>query len=226
MIFFIGANATLTGHLLRYFENEEVVVVGRERPASLDAEFNGREIGFIDTNYRDAPAIAAQISLNNKIVIVFVGISTVPTLLKDISHEQLTADLKSNLEFPILLVKNILLKMIQENFGRVIFIGSKESSRGVAGGSIYAMIKSAQVGLSRTIAVEYAKFGITSNVVRLGLLDFGYSQNLPQKNIDALKSRIPTSASLDPKDIASVIRTLIDAPSVNGTVIDVDQSVR
>ncbi|MDP1720730.1 MAG: SDR family oxidoreductase [Candidatus Nanopelagicaceae bacterium] len=226
MIFFIGANAALTAHLLRHFEKEEVVLVGRKRPASLAGEFSGRDIGFIDTNYHDAPSIAAQISSNSNIVLVFVGIGTEPMLLKDISHEQLTADLESNLEFPTLLIKDVLLKMIQQNFGRVIFIGSKESSRGVAGGSIYAMIKSAQAGLSRTIAVEYAKFGITSNVLQLGLLDFGYSQNLPQKNVEALKLRIPTATSLDPKDIASVIRTLIGAPSINGTVIDIDQSVR
>ena len=88
------------------------------------------------------------------------------------------------------------------------------------------MIKTAQIGLSRTIAVEYAKFGITSNVLQLGLLDFGYSKKIPKRTIDSIKSRIPTSTSLEPKDIAVVITALIEASSVNGAVIDIDQSVR
>lgn len=227
MIILVGANAALTKELIPYLDFRELIVIGRNRPQFLDhAEFNNRRIEFIHSNYSDAEAIAKQIASHKDLTLIFIGIGTEPTLIKNISPWQLGIDLEENLEFPTLLVKNVLLAMIRDSFGRFIFIGSKESTRGVVGGSVYAMIKTAQMGLSRTIAVEYAKFGITSNVLQLGLLDFGYSKKIPKRTIDSIKSRIPTNTSLEPKDIAVVITALIEASSVNGAVIDIDQSVR
>jgi NAD(P)-dependent dehydrogenase (short-subunit alcohol dehydrogenase family) len=130
------------------------------------------------------------------------------------------------IEFAINCVKFLIPEMLKKNYGRFIYMGSKESSRGVVGGGLYSIVKNAQIGLSRSTAVEYAKFGITSNVIQLGYLPFGYSTKLKSIEVDNLKKRIPTNKSLSVANIASLIETICESESINGAVIDVDQAVR
>lgn len=227
MILIIGANAAITPHLIPYFTDKSIVLSGRRLPDYIQ-DFRGRsiELQFIATNYSDASKVVHTLPDSSNLTVIFAGISSEPTLLVNLDPKQVESELLENLKFSTELVSLLIPKMMSNRFGRFVFLGSKESSRGVAGGAIYAMIKQAQVGLSRTVAVECARFGITSNVLQLGLLDQGYSKKLQIKEIEKLKARIPTTSTLGYKDIAQQINVLIEAPAINGAVIDIDQAIR
>lgn len=227
MILIIGANAAISKQIIPFLNDSEVVVIGRTEPGYLnDFSKNGNEIKFYYTDYLNASKVLTDLGDVKLISVIFAGIFSNPSLIFELKSEQVRNELILNLEFSILITSLLLPKMISAGFGRFIFLGSKESSRGVPGSGMYSIIKEAQIGLSRTLAVEYAKFGITSNVLRLGLLSEGYSNKLPKKQIDNLKSRIPTSENLSYKDIANQILVLIASSAINGTVIDIDQAVR
>jgi len=227
MILIIGANAAITPHLIPFFTDKTIILSGRRVPDYIQ-EFSSRgiELQFIPNNYTNPSKVVHALPESKNLTVLFAGISSEPTLLVNLKEKQIESELLLNLKFSAELVSLLIPQMMSNRFGRFIFLGSKESSRGVTGGAIYAMIKQAQVGLSRTIAVECARFGITSNVLQLGLLHEGYSKKLQEKDIERMRGRIPTTSKLDYKDISNQISVLIEATAINGAVIDIDQAIR
>lgn len=227
MILIVGANAAINSRIIPHLNNSDIAVVGRSEPDYFKVlKQEGIGLKFFKTDYTNAAEVVAEIGEISSITVIFAGIASIPSLILNLESQQVRNELLLNLEFSILMTSILLPKMILNGFGRFIFLGSQESSRGAPGGAMYSIIKQAQIGLSRSVAVEYAKFGITSNVLRLGLLSEGYSKELPSKEIEKLRLRIPTTRFLDYKDIAAQICTLIQSPSINGTIIDIDQAVR
>lgn len=219
----IGANSELTIRLVNEFKDkEDLVLVGRSVPPNIDLN---DKLLFLKTDYSDI-SWCHQVAKFDNLQIIFVGTNVGPGLLVNLEQKEISAVLKFEIEFAINCVKFLIPEMLKKNYGRFIYMGSKESSRGVVGGGLYSIVKNAQIGLSRSTAVEYAKFGITSNVIQLGYLPFGYSTKLKSVEVDNLKRRIPTNESLSVADIASLIKTLCESESINGAVIDVDQAVR
>ncbi len=220
----IGANAYLTSKIYRDFSDFNLTLIGREIPdyfPKTDKKFN-----FVMTNYLDSKAVVDQINSENETTIVFIGISSEPSLLLQIKTEQLKLTIDKNILFPLEISKSFIPSMITNNFGRFIFIGSKESSFGVSGGIEYSLIKNAQAALSRGIAIEYARYHVTSNVIRLGFFENGYTNNISEHRREQIKKRIPTNQPLNFKSISDTIKLLIDNESISGTTIDIDQATR
>lgn len=219
----IGANAELTIRLVNEFKDkEDLVLVGRNVPPNIDLN---DKLLFLKTDYSDI-SWCSKVAKFDNLQIIFVGTNVRPDLLVNLEQKEVSEVLKFEIEFAINCVKFLIPEMLKKNYGRFIYMGSKESSRGVVGGGLYSIVKNAQIGLSRSTAVEYAKFGITSNVIQLGYLPFGYSTKLKSIEVDNLKKRIPTNKSLSVANIASLIETICESESINGAVIDVDQAVR
>ena len=112
--------------------------------------------------------------------------------------------------------------MINNKWGRIIHISSEKALRGTVGSSIYSSSKSALAGLSRGIAKEYARFGITSNIINLGYFDSGLLRKLPKKTKERFVDSIPTKKLGSPKNITSCIKFLIESDFTNGSSITID----
>jgi NAD(P)-dependent dehydrogenase (short-subunit alcohol dehydrogenase family) len=75
------------------------------------------------------------------------------------------------------------------------------------------------------LAIEYARYGVTSNVIDIGFLENGYSAKLKSTAIERLRQRIPQTTKLDPNEIAETIKLILSSTSINGSVINVDQGI-
>jgi NAD(P)-dependent dehydrogenase (short-subunit alcohol dehydrogenase family) len=225
MILIIGANSALSQALVQYFDKDEIFLVGAKNPSELNNNYSS-SAKFIATDYRNAHNLISALPERQDITVIFSGIGSIPALLVNAPHQQIEKEISENVVFTAQLSALLLSIMIKANFGRFVFIGSREAERGAPGGAVYSIIKSSQIGLSRSIAVEYARFGITSNVLQLGLLDWGYSSKLPEKEIESLRKRIPTMDSISAADIGRAISLLMVNASINGAVIPIDQAVR
>ena len=69
---------------------------------------------------------------------------------------------------PVLFAKAVVGPMKERRYGRIINIGSEVFEKGVPEFSNYVAAKGAQLGLTRSWAMELAKFGITVNLVAPG----------------------------------------------------------
>lgn len=111
--------------------------------------------------------------------------------------------------------------MRQHGWGRFIFAGSITPRVGVPGTSAYSASKAGLCGLSRTIAVENARKGITSNCLEIGYMDTGMTYTIPNELRAGIKETIPIGQFCDPKSIAKSVIYLIEASDVTGTIISV-----
>jgi beta-ketoacyl ACP reductase len=221
----MGANAFLTDYLVDYFvdKRDDIVLVGRK---TNERYLKKNGVKNVITDYLDEKKLFEEISIDSKIEIIFVGTSTEPSLFVNLSDEDINNSIQKEIVFTIKFLKLLIFEMVKNNYGRVVFCGSKENDRGSIGGTLYSVVKNSHIGISRSIAVEYAKFGVTSNVLKLGLLPGGYKNKLKESELDNLIRRIPTKQLFEMLDIPQFIEVLLKSTVINGTEIDMDQAVR
>lgn len=130
-----------------------------------------------------------------------------------------------NLKANFLLTKALLPIMVKNGWGRIVHISSVAGQQGAIGAVPYGASKMALIGLSRGIAKEYAKFGITSNVIELGYFEFGLFNSLPDLVKAQLLEQIPSRKLGDTKNIFNCIQFLMQSDYVNGSTINIDGGI-
>jgi 3-oxoacyl-[acyl-carrier protein] reductase len=130
-----------------------------------------------------------------------------------------------NLRGNFLLTRALLMPMIKEKWGRIIHFSSAAGMNVAPGTLAYSTSKTALLGMSRVLGVEYARFGITSNVLINGYFDTGMYQALSDKVRKKLIDSIPSGRLGDPINITNAIEFLIKSPFVNCSTINIDGGV-
>lgn len=82
---------------------------------------------------------------------------------------------------PFLLIKHSVPFMKKQNYGRIINISSVHGKTASPFKSAYIAAKHGLVGLTRTVALETAEYGITVNAIMPGVVDTPLIQNQLQK---------------------------------------------
>jgi 3-oxoacyl-[acyl-carrier protein] reductase len=108
--------------------------------------------------------------------------------------------------------------------GRIINISSVAGVAGNAGQANYAASKAGLIGLSKSVARELARKGVTSNVVAPGFIATDMTQVLPDELKETVKNNIPLRRFGEAAEIAAAVSFLAspDASYVTGQVLCVD----
>ena len=93
--------------------------------------------------------------------------------------------------------------MIKNRRGRIINISSVVAVTGNPGQTNYAAAKAGLIGLTKSLAAETARRGITVNAIAPGMIDTPMTQSLSEDQKTLLKSRIPLGKLGKPEDIAA-----------------------
>ena len=96
-----------------------------------------------------------------------------------------------NLTATFLLSKHAIKKMLKSKFGRIVNITSVVGHTGNLGQSNYSASKAGIIGMSKSLAIEYAKKNITVNCVSPGFIISDMTMNIAEKVKLYLTSRIP-----------------------------------
>ena len=125
---------------------------------------------------------------------------------------------------PLLLAKAVVGPMKQRRYGRIVNIGSEVLERGVPEFSNYVSAKGAQLGLTRSWAMELAKFGITVNLVAPGWIPTERHAGDPQEAKDAYAKAVPMGHMGEDEDIAEAVAFLASdaAKFITGQKISVN----
>jgi len=145
-------------------------------------------------------------------------------LLIRMKEEEWNAVLQVNLTGTFYCMKAVVPSMSKQRDGRIVNIASIVGVMGNSGQANYAASKAAVIGLTKTVAREYAGRMITVNAVAPGFIDTAMTRQLPQDVKASLLEQIPCKRLGQPEDVAEAVCFLASdaARYITGHVLHVN----
>jgi acetoacetyl-CoA reductase len=201
------------------------------RAHTLAAQLNGAapRLHFYETDVsvydRCKEAVAAVLREHGRIdyLVNNAGITRDHTVRK-MTVEEWEAVLNVNLSGPFFMIKAVLDTMIAQGFGRIVNISSVVGESGNFGQANYAAAKAGLIGLTKTVALEVAKAGITVNAVAPGFIDTDMTRAMPLAAIENAIEQTPGRRLGQPDEVAQLVRFLLDEKSgyITGAVYNIN----
>ena len=113
-----------------------------------------------------------------------------------------------NLGSTFFLCKYAIKKMLKNKYGRIVNITSIVGHTGNLGQANYAASKAAIIGMSKSLAIEYAKKNITINCVSPGFIQSNMTDKIVESIKAVLTSRIPMSKLGTGEDVSNTVAFL------------------
>ncbi len=129
-----------------------------------------------------------------------------------------------NLTGTFLVSKSVVRHMMKARRGSIINIASVVGLMGNAGQANYSATKAGVIGLTKTMAKEFASRGVTVNAIAPGYIQTEMTEHLSDEAKQAFMTVIPLKRPGTPGDVAAVAAFLAspDAAYLTGQVISVD----
>lgn len=143
--------------------------------------------------------------------------------VQKMSDEAWQKELGVNLTGAFHLVRACVGPMVERGFGRIVNISSGAARGGLARQVGYSSTKAALLGLTHTVALEFAGKGVTCNAVLPGMIETENVRAMPQEIRDEAMSRTPVRRFGEPAEIAALVAFLCgdEAGYITGAEIDI-----
>ena len=122
-------------------------------------------------------------------------------------------------------VKQVIDSMKERGWGRFIFISSRAVSSGAYGQVGYVASMAGLLGLAKSVALEYARNGVTSNIVFPGLVDTPDYHALPEEVKERLLNKGLMKRLEEPEEIARTVSYLCSDYAKNITGAEINQTM-
>lgn len=151
------------------------------------------------------------------------GITRDNIILK-MSEEEFDAVLNTNLKGTFHTIRHLSRYFVKQRAGRIINLSSVSGVMGNAGQANYSASKAGVIGLTKSVARELARRGITCNAVAPGYIETEMTAQMPEAAKEAVKQQIPLQRTGTVWDIAEMVAFLASekASYITGQVISVD----
>ena len=137
-------------------------------------------------------------------------------------HDDWSSVVDTNLTGAFNCTKAALPDMLKARYGRIVNVSSVVAERANPGQANYVAAKAGLLGLTRTVAREMARKGVTCNAITPGFIATDMTADL--SNNGDLAGVIPAGRIGQPEDVAAAVSFLVsdEAAYVNGATLSVD----
>jgi 3-oxoacyl-[acyl-carrier protein] reductase len=207
-----------------------VGIVGRDqaRAAAVAAELGDRAAGaacdVAIASQVEAAIAAIEAALGPIDILVNNAGVTRDNIVLRLSDEDWDAVLDANLKGAFHTIRTVIKGMMKRRAGRIINITSVVGLTGNKGQANYAASKAGLIGLSKSVAKEYASRGVLVNCIAPGFIETDMTAALPPEARAALLEQIALGRLGQPDDIAAAVLFLASdlAAYITGQVLVVD----
>lgn len=209
---------------LNYRSNEEEAAETEKECKSLGANVLLLKGDISDYSFCES-AIKRTISeLGSIDVLVNNAGITRDGLIMSMKEEDFDMVLDSNLKSAFLTIKFASRYMLKKRQGKIINIASISGLRGNVGQANYSSSKAGIIGLTKSIAKEFAPRGINVNAVSPGFIKTQMTDVLDESIKEKILSEIPLGTFGEPEAVADAVCFLASEESkyITGQVISVD----
>src|ERR1700688_3619979 len=149
---------------------------------------------------------------------------TLDTTVRKMTHDDWQNVLNVNLFGAFCMTKSVLEHMIERGSGRIVNISSVIGETGNVGQANYAASKAGLFGLTKSLALEMARRGITVNTVAPGFIATEMVGKIPPAALDAVVEKIPLRRLGKPEEVARVVQFLLEDESsyITGAVYTIN----
>ncbi len=201
-------------------EAEDVVRFIRESGGSAGA------YGGDVSKPEDVAALCASIEKDLGSISVLVNNAgiTRDSMLMRMKDEMWDQVLQTNLTSLFYCIRQVVRSMAKQKWGRIINLSSVVGLMGNAGQANYSAAKAGVIGLTKSVAREYASRGITVNAVAPGFILTDMTSSLGESVKEDYMKNIPLGSLGTPEDVAKAVAFLAseDARYITGQVLNVD----
>jgi len=209
-------------------EGAKVIIwdLDQEKGNALANEIGGDFLKVNTANYSEIEAAAKAVNDKyNRIDILInnAGITRDSTL-KKMTPEQWQQVIDVNLTGVFYCTKIISEYMLANNYGRIINASSVVGIYGNFGQTNYVATKAGLIGMTKTLARELGRKGITVNSVAPGFIATEMVSAMPENVIETMKAKVPIGRLGEPGEIANVYCFLAsdEAAYINRHTLSVD----
>lgn len=143
--------------------------------------------------------------------------------LRRMEYADWDAVLAVNLTGAFNCTKAVVNDMIDRKWGRIVNISSVIGEMGNLGQANYAASKAGLLGLTKSTALELARYGITVNAICPGFIETDMLQTVPEEIRKQILAKIPLGRFGSAQDVALAVRYLVcDAPWMTGSTFDLN----
>lgn len=137
-------------------------------------------------------------------------------------EEDFDAVINTNLKGAFNLIRHSAKAMVKQRTGTIINISSVSGVIGNAGQLNYSASKAGLIGMTKSLAREIGKRGVTVNAIAPGYIESDMTDAIAEKYQQQMKEQIPVGRFGQVEEIASTVDFLINNRYITGQVIKVD----
>ena len=210
--------------VINYVSNE-----GAAREAAQAIEQAGGKVELVQFDVANGEAAEKSITEVAKrlgrldILVASAGVA-IDGLLLRLKDEDFDRILSVNVKGAVSCARAAIRTMMRAKTGRIVFLSSVVGEMGNAGQTAYAASKAALLGVTKSLAREYASRGITVNAVTPGFVDTDMTSGLTDEQKSAMLSAVPLGRTGTAQEIAAAITYLAsdEAGYVTGQALRVN----
>jgi 3-oxoacyl-[acyl-carrier protein] reductase len=148
-------------------------------------------------------------------------------LILRMTEEDWDTVLNVNLKGTFNCTKAVIKHMSKQRSGKIVNIASVVGMMGNPGQANYSASKAGVIGLTKTVAREFAARGINVNAIAPGYIQTPMTEVLPEKAKEELKRLIPMNRLGQPEDVAHAVLFLVSEVSsyITGNILNVNGGI-